>query len=122
MSEKINIPRKLLLPIKTFLEIELMKLKKMVKKIKRSDPFSNTDRDGENSLEEDLEEQVGHFDSQVKLNFLKKQMIQLRKTLSMIKIGRYGVCDKCGKMIDTDRLAAKPDATICIKCEEEREK
>jgi RNA polymerase-binding transcription factor DksA len=122
MSEKINIPKKLLLPVKIFLETELMKLKKMLKKMKKGDPFTDPDRVGENSPEEDLDEQVGHFDSQVKLNFLKKQIIQLRKALSMIKIGKYGVCERCGKMIDTDRLGVKPDTTICIKCEKEREK
>ncbi len=122
MSEKINIPKRLLLPVKIFLEAELMKLKKMLRRIKKSDPFTDPDRAGENSSEEDLDEQVGHFDSQVKLNFLKKQIIQLRKALSMIKIGKYGVCERCGKMIDTDRLGVKPDTTICIKCEKEREK
>lgn len=121
MSEKINIPKRLLSPIKLFLEKELLKLKKSEKKIKKADPFSDPERLSENSAEEDVDEQIGHFDSQIKLNFVKKQMIQLRKALSMIKIGKYGICESCGKMIDTDRLAAKPDTTICINCEKERE-
>ena len=63
----------------------------------------------------------GDFDALVKTNFIKKQIVQLRKALTMIKMGKYGICESCGKMIDTDRLAVKPDATICIKCEKERE-
>jgi len=108
-------------PIRIFLEREIVRLKRTKKRISKSDPFSDSTRIEENSLEEDVDEQIGHFDSQVKAKFMDKQIVQLRKALTMIKLGRYGICEKCGKMIDTDRLAAKPDATICIKCERERE-
>jgi len=121
MEEKISFPKRLLTPIKIFLERELVKLKRTKKNLKKNDPFKDSVRTVENSVEEDLDEQIGHFDTQVKVNFIQKQIIQLRKALTMIKIGRYGVCEKCGKMIDTDRLGVRPDATICIKCERERE-
>jgi len=35
--------------------------------------------------------------------------------------GKYGICDKCGEMIDTDRLAVRPEATVCMTCEKEGE-
>lgn len=98
MSNILNLPKKLLDPIKTFLERELVKMKRTEKKLR-----------GDN------------FDVEVKAKFMKKQIVQLRKALTMIKMGKYGICESCGKMIDTDRLAVKPDATICIKCERERE-
>lgn len=121
MSNILSLPKKLLDPIRIFLEKELVKMKRTEKKLRKSDPFKDSTRANENSMEEDLDEQIGHFDTQVKANFIKKQIIQLRKALTMIKMGKYGVCESCGKMIDTDRLAVKPDATICIKCEKERE-
>ena len=68
-----------------------------------------------------MDEQVGHFETEVKVGFVKKQLVQLRKALTMIKIGKYGICEKCGLMIDTDRLAVKPEVTICIKCARDRE-
>jgi len=121
MEEKISFPKRLLTPIKIFLERELVKLKRTKKNLKKNDPFKDSVRTVENSVEEDLDEQIGHFDTQVKVNFIQKQIIQLRKALTMIKIGKYGACERCGKMIDTDRLGVRPDATICIKCERERE-
>ena len=55
------------------------------------------------------------------MNFLTKRTIQLRKALTMVKLGKYGICEKCGKMIDTARLTANPEATTCVKCEKESE-
>lgn len=120
-KHKINFPSNLITPIKKFLEDEIVKLKKNKKSLEKGDPFADSDRDSQNSLEEDVDEQVGHLDSEVKIRFLTKQIVQLRKALSRIKIGKYGVCEKCSKMIDTDRLAVKPDATICVNCEKEKE-
>lgn len=114
-------PTKLLLPIQKFLRDELMKMKKRKQEIHKSDPFKDGDRLRENSLEEDVDEQLGHFDAEVKANFVGKQIVQLRKALTRIKIGKYGVCEKCGKMIDTDRLAIRPETTVCIDCQKESE-
>ena len=118
---KIQFPNRLLEPIRKFLESELVKMKRTEKNIKRDDPFSDETRNLRNSPEEDVDEQIGHFDAEIKVNFVKKQVVQFRKALSRMKIGKYGVCEKCGKMIDTDRLAARPEATICIDCQRERE-
>lgn len=119
LKENLGFPRNLLLPIKGFLERELVRLKRREKDIKANDPFSDEGRSTENSLEEDVDEQIGHLHAEVKAGFIKRQIIQLRKALTRIKIGKYGICEKCGQLIDTDRLAVKPDATVCIKCEKE---
>jgi DnaK suppressor protein len=116
-----KLPAKLVAQIKEFLESKLLKLKRTEKSIKKADPFTDSQRTSENSLEDDLDEQIGHFDTEIKVNFLKKQGIQLRKALTRIKIGKYGICEKCGKMIDTDRLAISPEVTTCVKCEKEKE-
>lgn len=117
----IDFPQRLLSPIKKFLESELLRLKFAKKKIAESDPFMDENRSIENSVEEDVDEQIGHFDAEIKANFVTKQIVQLRKALTRIKIGKYGMCEKCGKMIDTDRLAIKPEATTCFKCNKESE-
>jgi len=120
-KNNVKFPEKLLAPIKRFLEGEIIRLKRSEKSIKQADPFLDESRTTENSVEEDVDEQVGHFETVVKANFVKKQIVQVRKALTFLKIGKYGTCEKCGKMIDTDRLAVKPDATVCIKCEKESE-
>lgn len=120
-SKELRFPEKLLSPIKNFLERELVKIKRQKKNIKAEDPFSSPNRTNENSYEEDLDEQIGHFDAEVKVNFLNKRIVQLRKSLTRLKIGKYGICEKCGQMIDTDRLSISPDATTCVKCTKESE-
>ena len=117
----LNFPSRLLLPIKLFLEKELVKLKRTKKQLKKDDPFLDENRTTDNSLEEDVDEQIGHFDNEIKSKFLSKQIAQFRTALTRIKIGKYGICEKCGKMIDTDRLAVRAEATTCIKCSKESE-
>jgi DnaK suppressor protein len=117
----LTFPSRLLSPIKLFLERELIKLKRRKKQLKKEDPFLKGDRTEENSLEEDLDEQIGHFDNEIKAKFLSKQIAQFRTALTRMKIGKYGICEKCGKMIDTDRLAVKAEATTCIKCSKKSE-
>ena len=117
----LNFPNSLLLPIKQFLEKELVSLKRRKQQLKKDDPFLAGDRSNENSFEEDLDEQIGHIDNEIKVKFLSKQIAQLRTALTRLKLGKYGICEKCGKMIDTDRLAAEPEATTCVKCTKERE-
>jgi RNA polymerase-binding transcription factor DksA len=112
----VKIPMSLLTPIKNFLEGEIVKWKRTEKKIKKNDPFRDETRGLHNSDEEDVDEQIGHFEAEVKASFVKIKLVQLRKALTSIKIGKYGICESCGKMIDTDRLAANPDATVCIDC------
>jgi RNA polymerase-binding transcription factor DksA len=121
-KEDITIPAKLLAPIRSFLEKEIVRWKKIGKSFKKNDTFHDTDRVNHNSTEEDVDEQVGHFDTEVKVSFVNKQLVQLRKALTRIKIGKYGICEHCGKMIDTDRLAIKPETTLCIDCAKEQEK
>ena len=113
--------KKFLSSIKKVLENELIRIKRNKKSLKQADPFSDSNRTMENSLEEDVDEQIGHFDTEVKVKFLAKRLAQLRKALTRLKLGKYGICEKCGKMIDTNRLAINPEATTCIKCERDKE-
>lgn len=118
---KVKLSMGFLEKIKRFLELELIKIKRNKKELKQADPFSDSNRASENSLEEDVDEQIGHFDTEIKMNFLAKRTVQLRKALTRVKLGKYGICEKCGKMIDTNRLLVNPEATTCVKCEKESE-
>ncbi|HOY61215.1 MAG TPA: TraR/DksA C4-type zinc finger protein [Candidatus Woesebacteria bacterium] len=117
----ISFPSRLTRGIEAFLHHKLIDLKKKEKSLKESDPFFDQQRTGNNSLEEDVDEQIGRFETEVKISFIKKQIVQVRKALTNLKIGKYGICEKCHNMIDTDRLAVKPDTTLCVKCAEDKE-
>lgn len=54
-------------------------------------------------------------------------MLDERRRLIEIAIeklhrGEYGICGRCGRHIDPERLHARPDAIYCIDCQRELEK
>lgn len=122
MKNPISIPAQLLKPIQVFLKKEQKKLEKRKKELKAEDPFSNTNRLTDNAASDaDAAEQVGHARSEALRQGIDKRLIQIRKALTRIKLGKYGACEKCSKMIDTDRLSIYPSATFCVKCERKAE-
>lgn len=114
-------PMNVLKPLMDYLKGEKKRLVKAKSSLSREDPFKGRTREEDNSIDADVAEQVDHdrvFASRIEL---KNSLINIRKTLTRIKIGRYGICEKCAKMIDTDRLAIKPTAEYCVSCEKEIE-
>ena len=47
--------------------------------------------------EGDVDDQVEHFENQVKANFIQKQVVQIRKALTRLKLGKYGFVKNVGK-------------------------
>lgn len=120
---KVTFPQKLLLPIKQFLRLEETKLIKRKKQLDEEDPFKDTKRILDNaSSDADASEQFGHANVEGLRREVDRKLVQVKKALTMIKLGKYGTCEKCGHMIDTDRLMVFPEATLCVKCEEKKEK
>lgn len=102
------------------------KQKKKLADLEAEDPFSDTDRLNDNAASDtDVKEQVSHQRVEAIRSELSRNLVRIKKTLTKIGVGKYGVCEKCGKMIDTERLAAMPTAELCIDCakkEEEKKK
>jgi DnaK suppressor protein len=122
-KDSIVFPKRVLAPVANFLRAQLKELKKRRKNIISEDPFKNPDRVTDNaSPDTDAEEQFGHARTSAIKSELDRKIIQTRKALASLKVGKYGVCSNCGRMIDTDRLMVYPEATICVKCESKREK
>ncbi len=119
----ISFPAKLVEPVTTFLQEQLGKLKSTKKQISKEDPFINSGRLNNNaSPDTDAEEQFGHARTSAIKEQIDRRIIQTKKALTMIKIGKYGICEDCGNMIDTDRLMIYPDATLCAADQAKREK
>ena len=113
---RFKFPAVVLEPVKTFLREELRRLRTRHNQIKKEDPFSDLDRVNSNAVDTDADEQFGHARSEAIGGQLSKKIIQVRKALARIKIGRYGICEKCGKFIDTGRLMIYPETTLCVDC------
>ena len=116
-------PLRILRPVANFLTQEVLRLERKKKAIANEDPFTDTNRISDNaSPDTDVVEQIGHARAKALEWQINRKLIQIKKALSQIKIGKYGVCEKCGKMIDTDRLMIMPETTICVVCEKKKEK
>lgn len=123
MKNTISFPENILKPIRQFLRIEEKRLVERKKSLEQEDPFADTSRLTNNaSPDDDAAEQFGHARVEAMRKEIDRRLIDIHKALSRIKIGKYGTCEKCGAMIDTDRLMIKPEATLCIKCEKKRER
>ncbi len=120
-TEGIRFPANVLAPVADFLKQQVAKLERDKKKVEESDPFINEDRVADNAAADtEAEEQFGHALTTAVQDRIDRKIIQTRKALSRIKIGKYGVCENCGNMIDTDRLVVYPETTRCINCEKKR--
>lgn len=116
-------PESVLKPVSNFLSAKLHTLEKRKKAISKDDPFSDAERVNDNAASDtEADEQFGHARASAINKELSKNIINIRKALSRIKIGKYGICEDCGQMIDTDRLIAFPETTFCAKDAAKREK
>ncbi|MFH0863928.1 MAG: TraR/DksA C4-type zinc finger protein [Candidatus Gottesmanbacteria bacterium] len=116
-------PINLLKPIEDYLKHQKADTEKKMAQISVEDPFNDTDRLIDNaSIDTEVKEQEGHERVEAIKLELSKNLVRIRKALTKIKIGKYGICERCGKMIDTDRLAVMPAAELCLECEKKKEK
>lgn len=119
---KIKIPSSVLKPLSKFLKKEEVKLSKQKKEIEKEDPFNDPDRLTDNTADADAAEEFGHSRVSALKQEIDKALVVVRKTLTKIKLGKYGLCEDCGHLINTDRLAVNPTAELCIKCAQKKEK
>ncbi|MFH1840564.1 MAG: TraR/DksA C4-type zinc finger protein [Candidatus Shapirobacteria bacterium] len=122
MASKTIFPLNLVKPIRDFLSGEAKRLEKQKVKIIAEDPFEDVSRVDDNaSVDLEADEQFNHARTTALQAQIDRKLIQIRQALSRIKIGKYGLCESCGRMIDTDRLMVIPEATLCVACEQRKE-
>lgn len=72
----------------------------------------DVDTADENEVADKLEEYEGNTGI---LKQLESQLTDVVAALDKIAKGTYGICEACGKPIETERLEANPSARISIK-------
>lgn len=123
MKNPISFPDQILKPIQRFLRREEKQLEKRKQTLEKEDPFADVARLSDNAAPDaDAAEQFGHARIEAMRREIDRKLIDIRKALTRIRIGKYGICENCGRMIDTERLMVKPEATLCIECEKKRER
>ncbi|MBI3282771.1 TraR/DksA C4-type zinc finger protein, partial [Candidatus Curtissbacteria bacterium] len=93
-----------------------------IKRLRRDDPFANTDRSLIVERGTDAAALFGHEQMVVLEGRLKSELAEIEAALAKIKKGTYGKCEKCAKVIDAKRLEAKPSAIYCLDDEKKMER
>ncbi|HUS60301.1 MAG TPA: TraR/DksA C4-type zinc finger protein [Nevskiaceae bacterium] len=120
--QPVRFPINILKPIGDFLAREVKRLERRKSRLTDQDPFSDVSRVIDNAASDsDAAEQIGHAQVTAMKKQTDRKLIQIKKALARIKIGKYGICESCGQMVDTDRLMVMPEATICINCERKKQ-
>lgn len=112
-------PPAVLLKVKKYLLFRKKETEKKLEALKKEDPFNDPDRLVDNAaIDTEVKEQISHERVEVIKKELEKTLAAIKKALAKIGIGKYGFCERCGRMIDTARLTAYPLADKCADCEE----
>ena len=72
--------------------------------------------DGEAGFETKAEE-VEEYERLLPIEYaLELKLVEIERALEKIKKGNYGICEKCGKEIEEEKLKANPATRYCSKC------
>ncbi len=112
---------KLLDSVRKALEEERTNVAARLDSLSAQDPFSDPDRLTDNAASDaEALEESNHDRVSAQTDELRSQIAAIDDALTRIRNGTYGFCVVCEKMIDTDRLAAVPTATLCLDDEKKK--
>jgi RNA polymerase-binding transcription factor DksA len=118
-----SFPSELLDELRLHLEEEKKKLISQMRDLSAQDPFSDPDRANDNAASDsEASEESSHDRFAAMLDELKIKLGNIDAALARISDGSYGFCTNCREMIDTDRLAILPTATLCLFCERKKKR
>ena len=116
-----NFPNELLNNLRKHLEEEKTKTNARIAELTAQDPFSDPDRANDNAASDsEANEESSHDRFSALVEELTMRISEIDAALSRISDGTYGYCSNCKQMIDTDRLAILPTATLCLSCEQQK--
>jgi len=116
--------------LKNNLEKERLKLTKDLKSFAKKDPkiksnwltrfpfFGSSNSHGD----EDAEEREEYENLLPIEHSLETRLKDINIALDKIKKNKYGICEKCKKEIELERLKIVPEAKICLECSKENDK
>ena len=119
--KKLTLPRETLIDLETHLQAEKRRISAQIKDLSAQDPFHDTDRLTDNAASDtEASEETNHERYQAMVDELNNKLQEIESAISRIQDGSYGLCLSCHNLIDTDRLAAMPTATLCMDCQKKR--
>jgi len=126
LKTKVKLPKKLpripLAKFKKQLSSEEEKLEQQQQELSQENPLFEPGRTESNTeLVAEAEEEISHRRFEAVREAVVDRAQQVKKALSRMKKGKYGVCESCSQPIDPARLKVDPSATLCLECQEKKE-
>jgi DnaK suppressor protein len=116
-----SFPNDVLNELRKHLEEEKSHTNDRIAQLLAQDPFSDPDRVNDNAASDsEANEESSHDRFAAMVEELKNRLTDIDAALSRIADGSYGYCTNCKTMIDADRLAILPTATLCLSCEQQK--
>lgn len=82
--------------------------------------LGNIDRDLAEPLDRDSSEAAVQMEDDESLEgqaaIVAREITSTQRALLRVEDGSYGACMQCGDDISANRLAARPEAALCIEC------
>ena len=103
--------------------------KELIEKKSQLHLLQTQTRNTEIESEADLKDVIDRSDAE-EAWFTKERMNQhwnleltrINQALSRIEAGTFGICQDCDEQIPLKRLSVRPDATLCLNCQESNER
>ncbi len=59
---------------------------------------------------------ITHLEAAAQRENIEARLDSIDLALSRLREGQFGLCAECGNEIPTERLEARPDASLCVPC------
>jgi DnaK suppressor protein len=72
---------------------------------------------------EEADPAVGeHAQTILTIKRVEEHLAEIERAIQTVGRADYGVCEKCGEVIDPERMRVLPETRLCIKCKRESER
>jgi RNA polymerase-binding protein DksA len=121
-----TLEQQMLQQFKKKLQVEKKRLEEELIEIEEGNlTESQSEMTGENSYEDHFADSgTATFEREKDLSLernIKDLLSRVNAALQSIEQGTFGLCQRCGKEIGSDRLDALPYANLCIDCKKKEE-
>ena len=126
IKKKQRLPKAMILQLKKRLEKEKGELEEELKRFAKKDEklehdwntrFPHFDGESGGAILEKGADEVEEYSTLLPIEYsLELKLREVNFALERIKKGKYGICEKCQKPIEIERLKISPEAKLCSKC------
>jgi DnaK suppressor protein len=110
--------------VRTFAELQKMledERARLNLKLQHEESWANDHMGYGNHMADDATEAFEQAKDLSVRNQLEAMLADVEDALRKFPLGTYGTCESCGTRIDWARLEAKPEARLCIRCQQRRD-